>query len=168
MRIAVVLLFLANVILELAALAFLPANVAIHFGPDGSPDGWGPSYVNALVMVGINVMVFLMTWLSPQLMRPSASKWVNLPNKDYWLRPDVVEETKKRLTRFMCGFGAALFAFLFVVSALSILANLSTPVRLNLRVFIPAFVAFMVFTMGWLVAMFRDFRVPKSAQTPAR
>ncbi len=54
-------------LLVIASLAILPSRVAIHFGRGGLPDGWAPSYVNTLLFLGINTVLFGSLYFTPRL-----------------------------------------------------------------------------------------------------
>lgn len=156
-----ILAFLANVALTLLSLAVLPSRVAIHFGADGVANGWAPNYVNALLMGGTHIFLFCALYFSPHFIFVFPCRWINLPNKDYWLQPAMRPQAKAKISLLIWQFGVALFAFLFVVGVLSLQANLAKPVRLNEAVFIPAFVTFLIYTVWWTIVFFRAFRLPR-------
>lgn len=160
MRVAFVLGFVANVVLAILSLVILPDRVAVHFGPGGMPDGWAPSYVNSLFFLGMHTLLFLLLSFSPRLMFIFPARWVNLPNKQFWLAPENRDRAVGKLSALMDSFGAALFLYLLVIQLLTIQANLSVPVRLNERVFLAFLVLFLGYTGVWCVAFFRSFRLP--------
>jgi uncharacterized membrane protein len=51
------------------ACLHLPADarVAIHFGPDGAPDGWSTPFPAFFVMPGLGVLLWLFTLVMPRL-----------------------------------------------------------------------------------------------------
>ena len=57
MRRLFILAFVANVALSLISLHVLPERVAIHFGADGTADGWGPNYADAALMTGVQMLL---------------------------------------------------------------------------------------------------------------
>jgi uncharacterized membrane protein len=75
-----VVAFIANLVLTVAAMMLCPGTVASHFGAGGEPDGWMPSQVDALVMAGACVLLFVSFHFTPFLMRITPARWVNLPN----------------------------------------------------------------------------------------
>jgi uncharacterized membrane protein len=161
MRAGFVLVFIANVVLALASLALLPPRVAIHFGIGGVPNNWAPSYVNTLFFIGTDTFLFLCLYFTPQLVFKFPTKWINLPNKDYWLRLENKARTLTMFSSLMWGFGIGLFLFLFVVELLAIRANLSQPVKLNEEFFFSALILFLLFTVYWCIKLFKGFRLPK-------
>jgi len=161
MRVGFILVFIANVVLSLVSLILLPSNVAIHFGPGGKADSWAPSYVNALFFIGTNVFLFLLIYLTPRLIFMFPPKWINLPNKDYWLQVENKSRTVAMISSLMWEFGIALFLFLFVVELLALEANLSQPIRLNEKLFFSALILFLLYTVYWCIKLYRAFRLPR-------
>jgi uncharacterized membrane protein len=168
MRTLFMLTFVANVVVTLISLAVLPARVAIHYGADGMANGWASNHVNALLMTGTHVVLFCSLYFSHRLVLMFPSKWVNLPNKEYWLSAENKLQASARIQGFMWRFGIAIFLFLLVVEVLSLWANLAEPARLDQRVFLPAMGVFMVYTICWAVGFRRAFRIPSGASAPKR
>jgi len=160
MRRLFILAFAANVVLSLISLHVLPERVAIHFGADGTADGWGPNYANAVLMTGVQILLFCTLYFSTWLIRVLPVRWINLPHKDYWLSPANQAQSLVTIQGFMWRFGTAMFWFLFIVNLLAIQANLAQPVRLNLKVFLPALGLLMVYSVWWTIVFFRAFRLP--------
>lgn len=163
MRILFILAFIANLLVTLISLVVLPERVAIHFGADGIADGWASTYVNAVLMTSVHVLIFCTFYFLPRLLFLIPARWINLPNKDYWLQPENLPQTQKTFSHLMWQFGIAMFLFLLIVGLLSLQANLSSPVRLNLTIFYPALVIFLIYTIWWTIGMYRAFRLPPTA-----
>ena len=152
--------FLANVALALVSLAVLPPRVAIHFGRGGLANGWASNWVNALIFLGTDALLFCSLYFSPRLVFVFPKRWINLPNRDYWLTDENTPRVRSMISSLMWEFGVAVFLFLFVAGLLTIEANLSNPVRLNEKLFFAAFILFMAYTVFWCVRFFRAFRIP--------
>ena len=163
-RILFFLAFIANVALTLLSLAMLPAKVACHFGINGVADGWMDNYVNCIIMTGLLIFMFCVFYFLPRLIFLFPPGMVNLHNKEYWLRPGMKTLTIKKIQSFMCGFGVALFLLLFTAGLLTLQANLSKPVKLNIYVFYAALSIFSVYLAGWTIMLFRAFRIPRDEQ----
>jgi len=166
MRKLFILAFLANVVVTLISLAVLPSRVAIHYGANGMANGWAPNYVNALLMTGTHVLLFCSLYFGHRLALWFPLKWINLPNKEYWLSPANKARTMEKIQGFMWRFGVAVFLLLFIMSLLSLQANMAKPVRLNDRVFLPALVAFFGYVIWWTIIYFRTFRIPGQRNNP--
>ena len=166
MLVGFILVFIVNVVLSLVSLVLLPSRVAIHFRLGGMADNWAPSYVNTLFFIGTNAFLFLSLYFTPRLVFMFPPKWINLPNKDYWLRLENKTRTVAMFSSLMWEFGIVLFLFLFVVELLAIEANLSQPVRLNEKLFISALILFLLYTVYWCIKLFRSFRLPREMGSP--
>jgi len=161
MRNVFLISFAMNILLTVVTLVIGPSEVAIHFGPGGEPNGWASATVNALIMSGVNLLMFASFFFAPHLMRVTPAKWINLPNKDYWLRPENRERMESILMRHLYVFGTLTFAFLFVIGILVLDANLSQPAHLREDFFWWPFGLYMAYTAYWCVKIFLDFRIPK-------
>ncbi len=160
MRSAFIASFVANLVLAIVSTQVLPERVAIHFGAGGAADGWGSTNANALLMAGVNLLLFCSIYLSPWLLERIPARWISLPNRDYWLTPENKERAVQIMRERMWQFGTALFLFLFFTGLLTISANLSQPVRLNEGFFLSGLVVFLVYSGYWTIALLRAFRIP--------
>jgi uncharacterized membrane protein len=159
MRRLLIAAFAANLILILISLLVLPDQVAIHFRSGGEPDAWASKWTNAVIFLLIQMPLFALFISVGRLTLNMPSKWLSLPNKDHWLKPENRAELEARFGALMEEFGFVLFVFLFAVGLLALAANLSEPVRLNEPVFLLCFVAFMLYVPFWLVKLFRRLKV---------
>ncbi|WP_186343190.1 DUF1648 domain-containing protein [Allochromatium palmeri] len=160
MHLALYLSFFANLILALVSWAILPERVAIHFGAGGVPDDWGSSLAMTGLSVGLSLLLFGLLTRSADLVRRVPARWINLPNRAYWLAPERREATAVRLHERLQAFGTALFGLLFVAGLLTLEANLSDPVRLDEPLFLVALGSFLIYTLYWTWSLTRAFRVP--------
>lgn len=161
MRILFLATFAANIVLTLVSWVILPDNVAIHFGSHGEPDGWAPVWFHVLIFLAIQVVLFVTIYFGSRMSLGLHGRWVNLPNKSYWLREENLPRAQERVASTMMEFGAALMLLLFVVGLLTIKANLSDPVRLDNELFWPGFILFMAFVLYWCIKFLILFRIPK-------
>jgi len=161
MRTVFIISFIANLVLAVVVLILGPSTMAVHFGAGGDPNRWASANTNALFMTGIDVLLFAAFFFVPQLMRITPDRWVNLPNKDYWLRDENRGKMEAILSDQLYKYGTLMFAFMFVVGLLVLQANLSDPVRLRGDLFWWPFGFIMAYTVYWVVKIYTVFRVPK-------
>jgi hypothetical protein len=154
--------FLANVTLALVSSIILPDRIAIHFGQGGIPDGWATNLTSTLTMLGVHSLVFCSLYFSPRLLTAVPAKWISLPNRGYWLRPEHRSQAVEKFCRHIWQFGTALFLFMLFAGLLSLKANLSDPVRLDEGLFFIALVIFLAYTGYWAVTLLKAFRAPSS------
>lgn len=164
MRNLFIICFIANLVLTVVVMVLSPTNMAIHFGAGGEPNGWASAKVNALIMTGIDVLLFSIFFFMPQLIRLTPDRLVNIPNKDYWLRDENRGRMEDILASELYKYGTTMFVFMFVVGLLVLQANLSDPVQLREDLFWPPFIGIMVYSMYWTVRMFMVFRVPEEGK----
>ena len=162
MRKVLIAVFAANLILSAVSLAVLPDQVAIHFGGGGRPDSWASREFNATIFLVLEVPFFLLFYFASVLPLGVSKKFVNLPNKDYWLQGENHPLFQRKFGFYMAEFGVAIFVFFFCISLLALQANLSEPVLLNYKLFMIVFIVFMSYTLWWLVRIVRGFQVPSS------
>ena len=62
----------------------------------------------------------------------------------------------------MWRFGTAVFLFMLFAALLTIRANRSDPVRFDESLFLTGLVIFLAYTVYWVVALVRAFRIPKA------
>ncbi len=161
MRKLLVIVFLVSLVFNVVSHLLLPDEVAIHFGWGGRPDSWASKELNTVLFVITDVIIFLMFFFMPILLAKTPKKWINLPNKDFWLSEENIASTQDKMGGLMSEFGVAMLVFLIFVKALSLKANLSDPVRLNEGAFLVGLGALMVFSIFWCVRIFLSFRLPK-------
>ena len=165
MRNVLTFFFLANIALGLISLVVLPAEVAIHFGLGGEADGWASRETNALLFMGIAVPLFLALLYGPLLTMKINPRYMNIPNKDYWLREENRPVFAQKLRSLTWEFGASIFVFLGFIQVLTIHANLLDPVRINETVLFVALGLLMAYSAWWCFRFYRDFRIPKSEES---
>jgi uncharacterized membrane protein len=168
MRSLFILTFIANVVLSLVSLVLLPPRVAIHFGSGGIANHWASNHFNTLFFIGTNTFLFVSLYFTPRLIFRFPARWINLPNKDYWLRSENKARTVEIFSSFMWEFGAALLLFFLAAQLLTIRANLSQPVRLDERLFLLALALFMLYTVYWCIKLFKAFRLPRETEDTNR
>jgi len=162
MRKLLVIVFLVSLVFSAVSHLLLPDEVATHFGWGGRPDSWGPKGVYTMLLVTADVIIFLICFFLLVLFAKTPKRWINLPNKDFWLSEKNIATTRNKVSNQMLEFGVAIIVFIDFVKALSLKANLSDPVRMDERQFFVGFGALMVFAVVWCVRIFLSFRMPEN------
>jgi serine/threonine-protein kinase len=101
-----------------ATIGLLPPVVPSHFGFDGRPDRWTPRDAYVVVMLLLAIGLPLLIVASMGTVRGIPVRWINLPNRDYWLAPSRREETYRTLRAFGCCVGVAVALFLTAMHVL--------------------------------------------------
>lgn len=103
------------------------------------------------VTLGVGALFIGIAWL----LKYTPAGLINLPNRSYWLAPERREETMDRLASSFDVFACATVLFLLVAFELTSLAGRGG--TLATKYFLPALVAYVVFSLGWTVALIRTF-----------
>jgi uncharacterized membrane protein len=162
MRKVLIAVFAANLVLMAVSLTLLPDQVAIHFGGGGYPDSWASKEFNAAIFLVLEVPFFLLFYFASVLPLGVSKKFLNIPNKDYWLKEENLLGFQRKFGYYMAEFGVAIFIFFFCANLLALQANLRDPVLLDKMLFMIVFIAYMSYTLAWLVRLVRGLRVPDS------
>jgi len=164
MRRLLIAVFVASVLLTWVSFFYLPPEVAIHFGKNGIPDSYATRQFQVLFFLAMDLVMFLMSLLLPSLIPRLPQKLISLPNREYWLAEENLSKFKSVFEELWWEYGVALLLFLMLTEALTIDANMSSPVQLNSEIFWVLFVAFMAYTIYWIVKICRALRVPAGVQ----
>ena len=164
MRVAFILTFIANLILLAVSVAISPEKVAIHFGSGGKPDSWAPSQTQALLMAGVHTFVFASLFFSVKLTHIFPKKYLNIPNKRYWIQEENWGQAESILTQEISFFGTGIFIFLFIVGLLALQANRSSPVIFREDLFWWPFGLVMTFIVYWTIRLLTRFKVPEKTR----
>ncbi len=151
--------------LMLLAVAFvylssqtLPAVVASHFTLGGQADGYMRRDGYLRVMLGTVVGVPLLMIAVSSVVRLIPLRFVNVPNREYWLAPERSTETVAYVVRQGRVFGALMTGFLCFVHWLVVLANRQYPAHFPESLFVAGFSVFVAAVVVWLVLFFGRFR----------
>src|SRR5271169_4373963 len=132
-----------------------PARVPSHFDAAGHPNAWASRDEMFLLQVGVTLLIAALFIAIPWLLKSAPASRINLPNKGYWLAPERREETMERLASSFDVFASATALLLVVVFELTSLASRGG--NLATEYFIPVLVSYLLFSVGWTVALIRTF-----------
>jgi uncharacterized membrane protein len=142
--------------------ASLPEAVASHFGAGGAANGFMPrasfvAFTLALVVV-VPALLHSLGWLSARI----PVRFVNLPNRNYWLAPERRDATLAALGRFGGWLGYATLGLLCAVHWLVVRANAQQPPRLEQAPLVALVSIYLVaLFVGMAAVLGRFFRVPR-------
>ncbi len=139
----------------------LPDVVASHFSASGVANGWMPRDTHVLLAQGLFIFLTAMFCFMGWMMSRVPAKWVNLPNKDYWLSAEREADTRRHLSGWAHAFGAVVNLFLIFAFHLVYRANLSDPVAFDSTAMTVGLVAFVIAAIGSTIVLL--LRYGKSA-----
>ena len=135
----------------------LPAIVASHFDAAGNPNGWMDKGFFLVFEIGLIVLVVGEFLLVPRFVRRLPPSLVNMPNKEYWLAPEHIDETMTIFRNYFEVFGGVIVILFVVVNQFVYAANTA---KTNLPSSIwMVIVGFLLFTTVWVIKFIREFRL---------
>ena len=140
----------------------LPLMVASHFDAGGFPTAFMPRarYFRFVLTLGIAVPLALVALLTAVYSRAADMK---LPNRDYWLAPERIGQTRDLLVAHGIWFGTLLICMVCFVHWLELKANRSLPAHLPNELVYAGLFAFFIIAIGWIAALLLAFRRPRGA-----
>jgi hypothetical protein len=136
----------------------LPPLVASHFIAGGTANGFMPraTYLRFVItlLVGLPLFVALISTLTSVL----PARFVNVPNREYWLAPERQADTVDYLRKHGTRFAVLLAVFLCFVHWLVVQANERNPAHFPETLFFAGMAAFIVGLAIWLGSLIVHFR----------
>lgn len=135
----------------------LPDTVASHFDGLGAPNDWSGKTGFFALYIAIVLMLIAVFELVPRWSGKSSRFGMKIPNREYWLAPERVEQTRKFFRRQMMLMGVAHMLLAIYAIQLAILANFEAEPRLHPSIGW-ALGIYFVFLAGWLIHMHWHFK----------
>src|SRR5512141_1551506 len=136
----------------------LPPVVASHFVVGGAANGFMPrsGYLlfTIILLAGLPLLIVFLSSLSTFL----PVRFINLPNREYWLAPERQDETLSYLREQGSHFGVMLIVFLCFVHWLVIRANSHNPPLFPESLFLIGMAVFLIGLVVWLGRFVAHFR----------
>ncbi len=136
----------------------LPLQVASHFGPNGLANGFMTRDSYLALSIAMVVMPPALVGLAITLAVRHFPRYLNLPNRDFWLAPERREATAAYLAVHAGWLAALLSVFALAIHLLVVRANQLAPPQLETAPFLLAMLVFGVMMVAWIGALARRFR----------
>lgn len=135
----------------------LPDMVATHFARQGRADGWMDRDVYMIIQASSGIILLLIYIFAGRLHLPESSRFISLPNRDYWLHESRRAATQQFIQNQGQWFVFFTFLFLLVVHQLVINANLGEQKILSEQQMWASLLIYGVYVVVWLVRFYRRF-----------
>lgn len=153
------LLIIAAVAAAIALTAsYLPPVVASHFVAGGGANGFMPHGAYLVLMLALAVGLPLLIVALSGIANRVPARYMNLPNRDYWLAPEREAETRAYLAGHGAYFASVAALFIGYLHLLVIVANAATPPRFPESWLFGGGVVFVIALVAGLVSLGRHFR----------
>jgi uncharacterized membrane protein len=138
----------------------LPPLVASHFDGAGFPTAHMTRafYAKFVLGMGVGFPIAMVALLSVVYSKASDMK---LPNRDYWLAPEHIAQTRALLVAHAVWFGCLMVAMVCYMHWLVLSAYRSVPPRLSNQLVMGGLLVFMGIAAGWIIGLLRTFRRPR-------
>jgi uncharacterized membrane protein len=137
----------------------LPLTVASHFDAAGRPNGFmsHSGYIRFVLCAAVGLPVIVVAILTAVYSRATELK---LPNREYWLAPQRLDQTRAFLVAHGVWLGSLLVILGCFVHWLELVANRQQPAHLSNQSFVAVLIAFLIATAAWLAVLMFAFRRP--------
>ena len=135
----------------------LPPMVASHFDGAGFPTSFMTRafYTKFLFAIGVGFPIAMVALLSVVYSKAGDMK---MPNREYWLAPERIAQTRALLVSHAVWFGCLMVAMVCYMHWLIMGAHRSVPLRLSNQLVMGGLLVFMGIAIGWIVGLLRTFR----------
>lgn len=138
----------------------LPEYVASNFDGSGNPQAWTSKEMFFLINILVLLIPLLVFLFLPKLLEKTPNKYLNIPNKDYWLAKDRKAETVKKVAKHFEWIFVGIISFAIIVSQLVINANIGAEKKLS-SYFLVALIGLFIYIFAFIIKIFIAFRIPK-------
>jgi uncharacterized membrane protein len=135
----------------------LPERMASHFAASGAANGWMTKSQFLMTYAAILLPALILEFWLPRRIARKGGRGLNLPNKEYWLASERRAETFAYFENFFAWYGCAFLLLEIFAMGLAMRANFQSPPRIATGAIVSAIVAFLLFNIVWVAAMFRRF-----------
>jgi uncharacterized membrane protein len=155
------LMLLFAVIFLTQTVTDLPAMVASHFDSAGQPNAYMPHdfYGRFVLAMAVGLPLAMATLFIAVF---SNAKDMKLPNRDYWLAPERIAQTRASLISHSLWFCTLMVAMVCFAHWLELAAHRSVPPHLSNSMILGGVLVFFIATIGWLFALLGTFRLPRT------
>jgi uncharacterized membrane protein len=155
------LMLLFAILYVTRTVADLPPLVASHFDGTGYPSAYMTRsfYTKFVLGMSVGLPMAVVALLSVVY---SNARDMKLPNRDYWLAPERIAQTRSLLINYAVWFGSTMVAMACYVHWLELGAHRSVPPHLANQLVGRGLLAFFLITLGWIAALLSAFRLPRN------
>lgn len=138
----------------------LPPMVASHFDGAGYPTAHMTRafYTEFVFGMGVGFPIAMVALLSVIYSKAGDMK---LPNRDYWLAPEHIAQTRALLVSHAVWFGCLIVAMVCYMHWLILTAYRSAPPHLSNQLVMGGLLVFTGIAVGWIIGLLRTFRRPR-------
>jgi hypothetical protein len=141
----------------------LPPLVASNFGADGAANAFMSRAMYLTFMLVGTVAIPVLIVFPQRMARTIPPRFINVPNRDYWVAPERIDATLGYLRDHAVWFVVLFVAFLGFVHWEVVQANLRHPAILAVRPFATGLILYVAGMLLWIYRLIARFRPPSDA-----
>lgn len=164
MPVAYIVLYLLAAFEIIHSYELLPAQVATHFTMQGNADRWMPQAAFIRFHFGFIFFISAIFWMTGFLVGRLPARYLSIPNREYWLAPQRLEDTRKKLGNLIAAMGLVAGFGVMVIDGIIIEVNTEPGTSMDATDFTPVIIGMSAAVAVLIVAGARSFRLP--AKTP--
>lgn len=139
----------------------LPERVHAHFSSWLHLGGEGPRWILVAICGAIPVLIAIAALISIRLVKRQPDKFVQIPNRDYWMSPIRRDRTLDSIVSRIYLLGAVKFAADAIFIYAAVRANLAGTSELNPRLLFFLACGFVIAKIALAAQLFWRFRFPR-------
>ncbi|MDN5789264.1 MAG: DUF1648 domain-containing protein [Micrococcales bacterium] len=145
----------------------LPERVPMHWSGTAGPDRWGSRTEAVIMLAALGVIIAaIFGTLLVVIPRSRSLTWVNIPNKDYWQRPEHLARALDMVGTDLAIIGALTMAMICAVPVSTVEAANRPDASLPGWT-LPVIIGWLVLVTGYLIWMVAvRWRVPRDVPGP--
>jgi uncharacterized membrane protein len=135
----------------------LPPLIASHFDGNGKPTAHMTRdfYTRFVFFMGVGLPILMVAFLTLIYSKATDMK---MPNRDYWLAPERIAQTRALLVSQGVWLGSLMTAMVCFVHWLILDAHRPEPPHMSNRWVAAGLLVFFLVAGGWIIALLRHFR----------
>lgn len=157
-----------NIVVSLVLSAQLPERVATHFNAAGQANGWMTRSQNLTfeLAFGLGMPLFIAGLMYCMRFIPG-SAW-NVPNKQYWMKPENHQRAADLMFRLGLWMAALISIWITALDYQIFLANQTQPPHLPAVPIIVSAIVLLIGALAWVIILMRLFsKVPPESKAVA-
>ena len=146
-----------NIIYSLFVALTLKSSIAVNFQFNGLPNSYQTPWIYASTQIGLCLAMALLFLMLPWLVKTLPIKYVNIPNRNKWLRGEERQKSLKKLNFMLLLLGTVIIYFFTAMNMVVYIANISRPLVLPILPFFSILLIFFTLLLTWIVKLYKMF-----------
>ena len=135
----------------------LPEYISSNFDGSGNPQAWTSKRSFFLISFIIMLIPTFMFLFMPKLMSKFPDRFLNIPNRDYWLANERRDQTFEKIAKYFEWLLVGVITFSIIVTQMVINANIGADKKLS-NYFLVALIGFLIYIIAFVIKFFITFR----------